>query len=245
MRGEVLVDLGYITDEKIARCLAQQIELPFFKLDEFFRIGPEEVRLVPEALARRFILIPAKGVDDKSITVVMSDPVDIEAVDAVRSISNRDVYKAAGVEREIVAMIDKFYREEAHIERNLQDLVDEESAATLELSEDPGMDHDELRTIANDAPVVRFVNLLLMQAVRDRASEIHFEPGERDVAVRIRVDGKLREVTPPLRPARTAARSWRFGMPRPVLRRSRRSRRRFGCPSRISVSVSDPTAPGR
>lgn len=195
--GEVLVDLGFISDEDVARCLAQQLELPFFKLDEFFRIGPEEVRLVPEAVARKFCLIPAKGVDDKSITVIMSDPVDIEAVDAVRSISNRDVYKAVGVEWEIVAMIDKFYREEAHIERNLQDLVDEESAITIDPVEEGGIDHDELRTIANDAPVVRFVNLLLMQAVRDRASDIHFEPGEEDVAVRIRVDGKLREVTPP------------------------------------------------
>ena len=56
---------------------------------------------------------------------------------------------------------------------------------------------DQLRVLANDAPVVRFVNLLLMQAVRDRASDIHFESGENSVHVRLRVDGRLREVTPP------------------------------------------------
>ena len=126
------------------------------------KIGPDEVRLIPEAVARRFLVIPTPRIDDSTITVAMSDPVDIEAIDAVRSITNLEVHKAVATEDRIVAAIDKFYREDAHIESTLKDIVDVELDEPAEIRDASSINDNELRVIANDAPVVRFVNLLLL-----------------------------------------------------------------------------------
>lgn len=196
--GDILVDMGHVSQLDIVKALAVQLEIPFYELDKDFALEPEEVALIPETLARRFCLIPVrKNPDSTSLVVVMRDPLDIEAVDAVRSLTSLDVRKAVGTEERILEIITKYYREDAYLERNLQDIVDLEEEETGTLDAELTSTSDQLRLIANDAPVVRFVNLLLMQAVRDGASDIHFEPGERDVSVRLRIDGRLRDVTPP------------------------------------------------
>ena len=197
MVGEVLVELGQVTPEDIGRALAEQLGIPFFELGDDFKLEKEEVKLVPEALARRCCLIPVKKDAGLSVTLVMRDPLDVEAIDTVRSLTRLEVHKAVSTEARIRAVIDKFYKIEAHIERDLQDIAEVETEPVGEVLEASRVNADQLRVLANDAPVVRFVNLLLMQAVRDRASDIHFEPGEKDVTVRIRVDGVLREITPP------------------------------------------------
>ena len=197
MLGEALLDLGYVSQDDVARALATQLGIPFMDLDEGFKLEKEEVTLVPETIARRYCLVPVKKDASPTITLVMKDPLDLEAVDTVRSLTHLEVRKAVSSEARIRAAIDKFYKDEAHIERNLRDLADLKTEAAEGVPESGRVDADQLRVQANDAPVVRMVNLLLMQAVRDRASDIHFEPGELSVIVRIRVDGLLREVTPP------------------------------------------------
>ncbi len=196
--GDLLVDLGYVSRIDIVQALAFQLDIPFFELDEKFQLNPEEVALIPESVARKFSLIPVrKDQESSALIVVMSDPLDIEAVDSVRSLTSLDVQKAVGPADRIKQIIDKYYREDAYLEKNIQDIVDLEEEENEVPEGDYSGDSEQLRLIANDAPVVKFVNLLLMQAVRDGASDIHFEPGERDVAVRLRVDGRLRDVTPP------------------------------------------------
>lgn len=197
--GEALVALQYATVDDVARALAEQLDLPFFELDEQFRMEKEEVSLVPENIAIRYGVIPLKRDTDRSLTLVMKDPTDVEAVDTIRALTHMDVHKAVSSEPRIMGVIKRCYRVDAHIERDLRDIVDVEAESAAPSAEEARTDADQLRVQANDAPVVRFVNLLLMQAIRDRASDIHFEPGELDCSVRIRVDGLLREVTPPPR----------------------------------------------
>ena len=194
--GDVLIELGYAAPVDIAKALSLQLDIPVIELGEDFRLTSDEVRLIPESVARRFCLVPVKKDGDAAITLVMRDPLDIEAIDAVRALTGFEVNKAVSTETSIVAVIDKYYREDAQIERNLRDIVDLETAPG-EIPINGHVDADQLRDEANDAPVVRFVNLLLMQAVRDGASDIHFEPGEHDVTIRLRIDGVLQEVTPP------------------------------------------------
>ena len=194
--GETLVALGYLPEEALARTLAAQLGLPYFDLGEDYVLDPAEVRLVPEPIVRRFCAIPIKENGSPALTLVMGNPLDIEAVDTIRALTHLDIHKAVSTAESIVAVIDRCYRADAFIEKDLRDIIELE-ASGREDSSDLAMDADQLRVQANDAPVVRFVNLLLMQAVRDRASDIHFEPGENDVAVRLRVDGRLREMTPP------------------------------------------------
>ncbi len=131
------------------------------------------------------------------MTLVMSDPLDLDALDTVRSLISLDVTKAVSTAARIKSVIDRSYTEEAHIERNLREIADAEVEEVVTGMEGRSDNDDQLRLLANDAPVVKFVNLLLMQAVRDRASDIHFEPHETEVKVRLRIDGVLHEVTPP------------------------------------------------
>jgi len=197
MLGEVLSELGYISADNLARALADQLGVPFFELNDDFRLEKSEVKLVPETVARRYCLIPVKKEAGLAMTLVMKDPLDVEAIDTVRSLTRMEIRKAISSEDRIRAMIDKFYRQEAHLERELQDIAELPPEVVTGAELDSRGDDDQLIVLANDAPVVKFVNLLLMQAVRDRASDIHFEPGEKDVTVRIRVDGLLRVITPP------------------------------------------------
>ncbi|HMP75842.1 MAG TPA: ATPase, T2SS/T4P/T4SS family [Kiritimatiellia bacterium] len=196
--GEVLRELGYIDDDDIARSLAKQLDIPFQELPDELKLEKEEVKLIPEAVARRYGVIALRRDESDVVTLVMKDPLDLHALDTIRSLTSLDITKAVSTERRILAVIDRSYIEEAHIERNLREIVDAGADDIVTgFDEAAAGGDDQLRLLANDAPVVRFVNLLLLQAVRDRASDIHFEPQEKDVHVRIRVDGSLREVTPP------------------------------------------------
>ena len=197
--GEVLVELGFLGAADIAEALAQQLDIPFVAPDEGFRLEPEEVGLIPLSVARRYDLFAMKRNGAAGFTVVMSDPLDVEALDTVRSLTPLDVRRAVSTRAHIRSVIERFYRPDAHIERSLQDIVALEAPAGADAAGAARLDVDQLKVLANDAPVIKFVNLLLMQAVRDRASDIHFEPAERGVTVRLRVDGVLREVTPPPR----------------------------------------------
>ena len=199
MLGDTLVELGFVRDEDVARALASQLNIPFLPLGEDFRMEKEEVKLVPETIARRFCVIPVRKAAGPTLTLVMKDPLDANAVDAVRALTRLEIHKAVSTAERIMAAINRFYAEDAHIEQHLKDIVELEAEAAEDNGFGGRFDAEQLRLQANDAPVVRFVNLLLMQAVRDRASDIHFEPGEKSVTVRLRVDGLLREVTPPPR----------------------------------------------
>ena len=195
--GEVLRDLGFVNDDDIARALAVQQGISFQELGDNMRLEKEEVKLIPESVARRYGVIALRRESGGLVTLVMKDPLDLHALDTIRSLTSLDFTKAVSTEDRIRQVIDRSYTEEAHIERNLRELADAKVDSVTNGLEESSVNSDQLRVLANDAPVVRFVNLLLLQAVRDRASDIHFEPHEKDVTVRIRVDGTLREVTPP------------------------------------------------
>ena len=195
--GATLKDLGFITEDDVARALAIQLEVPFHEFDDQYRLQREEVKLLPEVVARRFGVVALWKDNESSVILVMSDPLDLDALDTVRSLISLDVTKAVSSLSRIKGVIDRSYTEEAHIERNLQEIADAEVEEVITNVDGSSVNADQLRLLANDAPVVKFVNLLLMQAVRDRASDIHFEPHETEVKVRLRIDGVLHEVTPP------------------------------------------------
>lgn len=195
--GVAIIELGYATKKDVIEAIAEQLKIPYIEIGEDFELGTEEIRLIPESVARKFCLVPIK-LEDHTLTIAMKDPINIEAIDAIRTLTNLKIKKAITTEDKILDVINKYYKEEAHIESNLQDILDLEAEKVVNgTSEDASIDADQLRIIANDAPVVRFVNLLLLQAIRDRASDIHFEPAEKDITVRLRIDGVLQKVTPP------------------------------------------------
>ncbi len=193
---DILIEEELASAEDIALTFSELLNVPFLELGDEFHLQRAEFDMIPESIARRFCLIPLIKEESVSITLVMKNPLDMDAVDTVRSLTSLEIHKAVSTEERISAVIDKCYKEEAYVEAGLQDIVDIETGQDIDFEGDMG-DVDQLLVHANDAPVVRYVNLLLMEAVRDGASDIHFEPGEHSCSVRLRVDGALHPVTPP------------------------------------------------
>lgn len=193
--GDILVELGFVTRDDIARALASQIGVSFAELGEDFVLKPEEVRLLPETVVRRFCMFAMKPDDGKRVTLVMRDPLDLAAVDTARTLTHMEVHKAISTEERIRDVIERHYGATANIQRSLQSIAEFET--DNEPTGEQPADADHLASLANDAPVVRFVNLLLMQAAENRSSDIHLEPDEKEVHVRMRIDGVLQEYTPP------------------------------------------------
>jgi type IV pilus assembly protein PilB len=181
--GRVLIEMGLITEGNLVSALAKQLGLTFVDLGDRL-IDPAIASLLPESLARRYCVMPFALDEDGTLHVAMSDPSNVLALDDIRTVTDREVRPVVATRNDIVAAIDRFLRSEGEI----SDL-----AEGLQL-DDGSDDLDAMDAVVDDAPIVKFVNALITQAVRDRASDIHIEPQERDVRVRYRVDGVLHEI---------------------------------------------------
>ena len=190
---KILVDLNFVDEEEL-RALKKEEPAPTYGEKSLLKhIDPEVLKLIPESIARRYHLIPLSK-EGKVLTVAMRDPNDIVAIDTVRTISGYEINAIPSSEKDIIAAVEKNYSGSPDMETVLLDLV-RVDGSTLELG--IGVDATQVRLRANDPPVVRFVNLLLLDAIERRASDIHIEPRERTMDVRLRIDGVLQEVPPP------------------------------------------------
>ena len=179
-----LVDQGVLTDVQVASARAAQAGLPFVELVDY-PIDRTAVALVSAALCRRHELLPI-GLSGDQITVAMTNPGDVFAIDDVRAATRMRVNAVVAERQDLRAAIDRFLRADGEL-NDLTTALEEEShpaEAITPLSE----------SIEDDAPIVRFVNLLISQAIQDRASDIHIEPAEHDMGVRYRIDGVLHEM---------------------------------------------------
>jgi len=179
--GRVLVDMGMLTEGQLVAALATQIGLPFVDLSDY-PVDAGAVALVPDAVVRRHMALPI-GFEDGRLVVAMADPANVFALDDIRSMSRREVKPVVATKADLLAAVDRYHR----MESQLDDLT-----STLDVATDD--DLSAVREIVDEAPIVKFVNLLINQAIQDRASDIHIEPTERDLRVRFRIDGVLHEV---------------------------------------------------
>ncbi len=178
-----LLESGALTRGQLASARAAQAGLSFVELLDF-PIDQNAVALIPAAIARRYELLPLQFVGD-ALLVAMADPGNVVALDDLRSIAKRQVRIAVAEQQDLRAAIDRYYRADSELSQlssEIQtDTVANEVATVGEASED-------------DAPIVRFVNLIIAQAIQDKASDIHIEPGEHELTVRYRIDGVLHEM---------------------------------------------------
>jgi type IV pilus assembly protein PilB len=182
--GRVLIDLGMIKEADLVRALAEQVGLEFVDLTDT-QIDPASTALLPEALARRYRALPI-GERDGKLLVAMSDPANVYALDDIRTITGRDVQPVVATSADVEQAIQKFAGLDSHVE-----------ALAAEAAEGTDEQEIDLEAALEDAPIVKLVNAIMTQAVAERASDVHIEPGERDVRIRFRVDGVLHE---PMRP---------------------------------------------
>jgi type IV pilus assembly protein PilB len=210
--GEIIVKLKMVSDEDVSCALAEHLSTERVHLDGR-DIDMEVARLVPEALAKRFNLVAIDQKDGR-IIVAMADPLDIIAIDTITMKTSREIQPVLSSLREIRMTIEKVYHGSDIDEQRLRDLV--EHAVSTEIEEEAQQDtlmENALNALEADisveeaatrAPVIRFVDLLLRQAVKSRASDIHVEPQEHSMTIRMRIDGVLQDMVPPPRKMQAA-----------------------------------------
>lgn len=206
--GEILLRTGKQESSTITRFLADYLSLEYKKLDDISKIDMNIARLLPEAIAKRFCLA-AVGVEDDKIIVAMADPLDVVAIDTITQRLQREIKVVVGTNSEIVHAIEMIYHGSDVEEQHLRDLVEIETGPEDQkietIQENNQLDSDtENQQAATQAPVIRFVDLLLSQAVKSRASDIHIEPQENSMVIRMRIDGVLRDMVPPARKMQAA-----------------------------------------
>jgi type IV pilus assembly protein PilB len=188
--GRVLIELDYLREGDLVAILAEQLGLEFVDLSET-QIDPSVLSFVPELLARKHNCIPVRiDADDGRLVIAMADPANVVAVDDIRALSKKEVRTIVATKADVQNAINRNYR----LDSAAESLVEEASAEA--------QGREDLEAVAEsasaeDAPIIKLVNLLITQAVNDRASDIHIEPGERGLRVRYRIDGVLHEVMNP------------------------------------------------
>src|SRR4051794_14242729 len=180
--GRVLVDRGVLTESQLVAALAQQIGLRFVDLTEFAVDGSAVAR-VPDAVCRRHTALPI-GYEDGKLLVAMADPANVFAIDDIRSLTGFEVKPLVATRADVIAAINRYHRNDTDFD---------ELTMSLDAA-DESEDLSKVKEVTEDAPIVKFVNLLITQAIQDRASDIHIEPAEKDMRVRFRIDGVLHEV---------------------------------------------------
>ncbi|MFQ5598436.1 MAG: GspE/PulE family protein [Nitrospiria bacterium] len=183
--GKVLLDLGYVTEDGVIKVLGKQMGIPHISLGTMV-IDPEVIQLIPELAARRHQVLPLFR-KEKTLHLAMVDPLNVFAIDDIHQITGLDITPVVGTEREILKAIERFYRGTGTMKAAIQD-ADRKAMADVEALV------QEQSERAEDSPVVKFVNTLIGQAVKEGASDVHLEPDGEIVQIRYRVDGLLHDV---------------------------------------------------
>lgn len=187
--GRTLVNMGAVTEEGIARALAQQFNIPYISLSGII-IDPQIVRLIPEMLARRYKVIPFAK-EGSNLKVAMVDPLNVFAIDDLKKASNCQIFPSVVTETEIQNAIDQHYG----MTGSLNEIAKRLEGTEIELLKGEEEVPEKLERIASEASVIQLVNLMISQSVMERASDIHIEPDEDTLRVRMRIDGVLHEMS--------------------------------------------------
>src|SRR5438067_232700 len=192
--------MGFITDDDITGVLSRQYGVPSINL-KFYEIDPNVIKLIPQDTALRYQVIPLSRVGSV-LTIAMTDPTNVFAMDDIKFMTGFNVEPVVASESAIGEAITRFYggsdADSEELSKMMKDLVEDEE---LELAaEEAELDAASLEKAAEEAPIIKLVNLILTDSVKRGASDIHLEPYENEMRVRFRVDGVLQTVmSPPLR----------------------------------------------
>jgi type IV pilus assembly protein PilB len=190
--GEILLEAKMASEDDIIEAHAIQNDIPYVRLGEFTIVN-DAIDTIPEPVARTYNVIPFSVTSDR-LAVAISNPMDLEALDAIQRISRRRVEPVLAAESRIRTALDKLYGAEdgqdilASIKKAVDDDfdtdVDDSSVTTVEAE----------RRLSEDAPVVKTVNLVIQEAIRQHASDVHFEPRAGGMEIRYRIDGALQHI---------------------------------------------------
>jgi type IV pilus assembly protein PilB len=202
--GEVLLRLKMLDREDVTRALAEHLSMEYIPLDDINKVDVNIARRLPESISKRFCLV-AVGEEEGKVVVAMADPLNVIAIDTITLKMRCQIKIAISSPHDIRKALELIYHGSDVEEQQLRDLVDLEVGGESEPENDFGEGDDVTESglsseiAASKPPVIRFVDLLLSQAVKSRASDIHIEPQEKSMTIRMRIDGMLRDMVPPAR----------------------------------------------
>jgi type IV pilus assembly protein PilB len=199
--GSCLTKMGYITDDDITGVLSRQYGVPSINL-KYYEIDPNVIKLIPQDTALRYQVVPLSRVGSV-LTIAMTDPTNVFAMDDIKFMTGFNVEPVVASESAIGEAIGRFYGGGAasheELSNLMKDLVDEDQELEL-AAEEQELDAASLEKAAEEAPIIKLVNLILTDSVKRGASDIHVEPYETEMRVRFRVDGVLQTVmNPPMK----------------------------------------------
>ena len=198
--GAALVKLGMMSDEDVTNFLSKQYGVPAINLS-YFEIDPAVVKLVPVDTAKRYQILPLSRVG-ASLTIAMVDPTNVFAMDDIKFMTGFNIEPVVASEAAIAAGIEKAYGEnqQQELDQVMQSMAELGDADVELQNEQQEMDLADLERAADEAPIVKLVNIILTDAVKRGASDIHMEPYEKEFRVRFRIDGVLQNImSPPIK----------------------------------------------
>ncbi|HKM46897.1 MAG TPA: type IV-A pilus assembly ATPase PilB [Terriglobales bacterium] len=199
--ASALVKLGFLSDEDVTNFLSRQYGVPAINLS-YFEIDPAVVKLIPYETAKRYQILPLSRVG-ASLTIAMVDPTNVFAMDDIKFMTGFNIEPVVASESSILDGIEKAYgvSKEAELEQVMQSMNETGESTDVEVqAEEQELELKELEKAADEAPIVKLVNLVLTDAVKRGASDIHMEPYEKEFRVRFRIDGVLQLImNPPLK----------------------------------------------
>ena len=198
--GKIAEEMGLITDEQIATALAEQMGMQVINLGDA-NINRAVLKEVSEAMAQMYRVIPVR-LEDDVLTVATCEPQNIAIQDELRTFLGKEIRVLVAAESEVNKALERFYASETDsvesIIMQLENDVDLKKAAEA-ISTDGPIDLTSVEALADSAPVRKLLNMVLLLAIKDHASDIHFEPFEDEFRIRIKADGVLYEMVPPPR----------------------------------------------
>ena len=199
---KLVIEKAYVTEMDMTVCMGRILNTPPINLARL-GVNPDLSDILPRDVAHNFKVVPVARLDHK-LFLAMADPLNVLAIDDVKRITKLEVFPMIASER---AILDKLNAIDASKSGSMEDIIndaqkkadDDPDADKLEVAKETleEVNLDQLAASSEEAPVIKLANLILVQAIKDRASDIHIEPFEKMVRLRYRVDGSLLDVTPP------------------------------------------------
>jgi type IV pilus assembly protein PilB len=200
MFGQVAMSMGLINDEQLAQALAEQMGMQVVSVADT-DIPPEVLAMITEPMAQLYRIVPLRF-DGETLSIAMCDPQKLQILDELRTFLGHNIRAAVCTEKDMLKALERYYTTGGEsVESIIQDMEDDVdlNAAAKAMENASVMDLTGVEALADSAPVRKLLNMVLLIAIRDHASDLHFEPFESEFKIRIRADGILYEMVPPPR----------------------------------------------
>jgi type IV pilus assembly protein PilB len=198
--GQILITLGMVGDEQVAQARAQMLDLEFIPNDRLLETREAVVALVPEPFAKQHVLIPIAA-SDTVLKVAMANPEDLPATDSLQKLTGRSIDTALATKAGIMAAIETLYVRIRTTDEVTDLMGDLQFFAETEDETEGLVDMSRAEVGIEDAPIVKLCNMMMAEALKERATDIHVEMQDTHVSIRYRIDGVLQEVMTPPRTA--------------------------------------------